>query len=111
MSLDIYLEYEVEPGQWSTVYSANITHNLNVMATAAGFYNQLWRGDECGIETAGELAPHLDDGINELKSNPYKYRKMDSENGWGTFRDFLPWLVDLYLACRKYPNAIVRQSR
>ena len=111
MSLDIYLEYEVEPGQWKEVYSCNITHNLNTMAEAAGFYQELWRGDECGVETAGELAPHLNAGINKFKANPDKYRNYDSPNGWGTFDNFLPWLVDLYLACREYPSAHVTQCR
>ena len=39
MSLDVYLKREgVE-----TVYCANITHNLNVMAGKAGIYEALWR--------------------------------------------------------------------
>jgi hypothetical protein len=37
MSLDVYLE-EVRP---CTVYSSNITHNLNKMADEAGIYQAL----------------------------------------------------------------------
>ena len=38
MSLDVYLMVDNE-----RVYDANITHNLNSMASEAGCYEALWR--------------------------------------------------------------------
>jgi len=47
MGLDISL--------MTSVYSANITHNLNEMAGAAGIYKYLWRPEEVGIYYAENL--------------------------------------------------------
>jgi precorrin-6x reductase len=46
MSLDIWLEISATP------FEANITHNLNRMAEAAGVYKVLWRPEENEIKCA-----------------------------------------------------------
>ena len=51
MSLDVTLT-AVRPTE---VYSANITHNLGLMAEEAGIYQPLWRPEELGIKTAAGL--------------------------------------------------------
>jgi len=51
MSLDVYLEV-TKP---TTIFEANITHNLNRMAQAAGIYEALWCPDEIGITKAAQL--------------------------------------------------------
>lgn len=75
MSLDVYLtgatttkpcvcpqcdnahEYEsVEQLYW-----ANITHNLNSMAGAAGIYQHLWRPEEVGVTKARQLIRAADE--------------------------------------------------
>lgn len=50
-----------------TVYSANITHNLNRMAEAAGIYKELWRPEEVGIVKAAQLVEPLRAGLARLR--------------------------------------------
>lgn len=103
MSLDVYLE--------KTVYSRNITHNLNKMAEAAGIYGALWRPDENGIWTAQELIQPLSVGLAKLIAEPEKFKKHDSPNGWGMYEHFVPFVSDYLAACVANPDASVRVSR
>jgi len=89
------------------LYSANITHNLNAMAEAVGIYEPLWRPKENGIKTAAQLIDVLTLGVARLRSNPDYYKTFDSPNGWGTYKDFVPWVEALLAACIQYPDAIV----
>jgi len=93
------------------IYSANITHNLNRMADAAGFYKALWRPDEIQISKAYQLIPFLANGIATLESNPDLFKKFDAVNKWGTYEQFLPWLKALLTACQENPNADIGVSR
>ena len=118
MSLDVYLSNTVKCpacahifGGDSTAWSANITHNLTRMAEAAGIYEAVWRPEEIGISTAEQLIEPLCKGIALLKSDPERFKKFDAENGWGTYRDFVPWLDRYLRACMDYPTATVRASR
>ena len=119
MSLDVYLNvdkwvsydnvnFQYQPEQ---VYSANITHNLNNMAHAARIYDAVWRPDENGYETAGQIIGVLSSGIEDMKANPEKFKALDSPNGWGKYQDFLPWLEKYLEACKQYPNAKIRVWR
>ncbi len=117
MSLDIWL-YDApkcekcgHPGLGAEVFSANITHNLSSMADAVDLYPCVWRPDEIGIKSAGEIIPKLSAGINILKSNPNHYRTYEPENGWGLYNDFIPWLERYLEACKQYPDATIRVSR
>jgi len=107
MSLDVWLE-RVQP---STVHEGNITHNLNRMAEAAGIYKALWRPEELGITTAGELVPLLAEGLAKLEAEPEHYRTFDAPNGWGRYEDFVRFVRNYLSACREYPEATVRVSR
>ena len=107
MSLDVYLT-AIRP---TTVFEANITHNLGEMAAEAGIYQHLWRPEELGIKTAGELVPHLAAGLHELASRPDHYRQFNPENGWGTYDGFVTWLAEYLDACRNNRDAEVRVSR
>jgi len=115
MSLDVYLEVEVDTGGESPhvveLFSANITHNLNVMADAAGIYGALWRPDENGIETAGQLIEPIAEGIRVLRSDPERFRTYEPENKWGTYDNFVPWLEKYLEACKAHPKAKVRTWR
>lgn len=107
MSLDVYLE-EMKP---TAVYSANITHNLNRMAEAAGIYQHLWRPDELGVKEARELIAPLREGVARLKAEPDRFRALEPENRWGTYEDFVPWVEDYLAACEAHPGAAVRVWR
>jgi len=86
-------------------YSANITHNLEPMARAAGIYAALWRGED--VETAADLAIVLHEGLTILRADPERFKRYDAPNGWGTYRDFVPWLEGLLQACDEHPDAQV----
>jgi len=91
----------------STAYSANITHNLNKMADAAGIYKYLWRPDELGIKTADELIGPLRKGLALLQGDPEKYKRYNPPNGWGDYEGLVSFVHDYLAACQEYPDAIV----
>lgn len=107
MSLSITL-YDTEENE---VFRQNVTHNLNRMADAAGIYKAIWRPDEIGIQTAGELIPILSKGIEELKSDPEKFRELEPANKWGTYETFVPWVERYLAACEENPDATIYASR
>lgn len=107
MSLDVYLT-KVMP---TDVYWANITHNLNKMADAAGIYKHLWRPDEIGITKAAQLIEPLREGLALLKSDPEKFEQYNSSNGWGLYEHFVPFVEKYLAACEEHPDADVKVSR
>lgn len=124
MSLDVYLHGPVESQPCKCecghehekivqpcLYSANITHNLGKMAAEAGIYQHLWRPEELGIKTAGELVKPLTDGIELLESDPARFEKFNAPNGWGLYKHFVPFVREYLEACREHPNAEVYASR
>ncbi|MES2464869.1 MAG: hypothetical protein V4671_30255 [Armatimonadota bacterium] len=115
MSLDVYLQadYPAAPGMPPAKYeySANITHNLNRMAEAAGLYGVVWRPDENGIETAAQLIEPLEKGIALLKSDPARFEQFNASNGWGMYKHFVPFLEKYLEACRECPIARVSACR
>jgi len=93
------------------LYNANITHNLGAMASEGGFYQAVWRPDECGITHARQLIEPLSAAIRIMAAEPERFRQHDSPNGWGLYDDFLPWLALYYAACVENPDATVDVSR
>jgi hypothetical protein len=107
VSLDVYLEV-VKP---TKVYSANITHNLNKMAQAAGIYEALWHPEEIGITKAHQLIVPLTEGLARLRADSAKYRAFNPPNGWGSYEGLVEF-VEAYLnACGMEPDADVRVCR
>ena len=113
MSLDIDLTANgcEHCGRSDEVFDANITHNLGRMAEEAGLYKVLWRAEENDIEEAWQLILPLIAGIDDMVARPDHYKQFNSENGWGTYKHFLPWLQKLHAACEEWPEAKVRTSR
>lgn len=107
MSLDVYLTVVRE----TEVFEANITHNLNKMADAAGIYKHVWRPEEIGITKARQLIEPLRDAIALMESNPARFKVYNPTNGWGTYEDFLFWLKNYLAACENDPDAHIRVSR
>lgn len=137
MSLDVYLECECCE---SELFYANITHNLGAMAREAGVYLVCWSPAELDpglgakiraqcearnfhgaggvyeleasrVVRASELIEPPRSGVALMRSDPERFVKYDSPNGWGVYRDFLPWLDKYLAACEEHPNAVVRVSR
>jgi hypothetical protein len=107
MSLDVYLT-KVIP---RIIYSANITHNLAKMADKAGLYRALWRPEEIEINTASKLIPILEKGIEELKSDPSKYRVYEPDNKWGTYEGLVRFVENYLAACKENPDSEITISR
>ena len=125
MSLDVYLSRKkwisYDNGLTHTeeneeVYSANITHNLNKMASEAGIYECLWRPEEKyqsedGNVYARDLIEPMSKGLELMKRNPAVFKAFNSPNGWGLYEHFVPWIERYLAACIANPNAIVNVSR
>jgi hypothetical protein len=95
----------------SHFYDANITHNLNKMADAAGIYKHLWRPDEIGVTRAEELIEPLSAGLARLQAEPETFRAHNPLNGWGSYEGFVQFVADYLDACKANPTATVRVSR
>lgn len=109
MSLDVTLT--VPPTEPVAVYSANITHNLNHMAEAAGIYKALWRPEEIGITKAHQLIEPLTAGLKALKEQPEHFEALNPENGWGSYKGFVPFVERYLAACIANPDADVEVCR
>lgn len=92
-------------------YSRNITHNLGRMAEAAGVYKVLWRPEENGFKTGKDCIEVLSKGLIELLTHKDRYEAMDSPNGWGLYKDFIPFVQDVLVACAEFPDARVHACR
>lgn len=93
------------------VYWANITHNLNTMADAAGIYKHLWRPDEIGVEYARQLVVPLRDGLKALTEDPDRFRNLNPPNGWGDYDGLVRFVTGYLSACAEHPDARVHVSR
>ena len=117
MSLDVEMYLKVDVGgyepQHVVFFEANITHNLIKMASEAGIYSILWRPEEAAsrVSTAGDIVERLGKGLDDMKARPEHYAKFDSENGWGLYKHFVPWLEEYLEACVEYPKAKISISR
>jgi len=104
---------EVPEQEYETneVFEYNITHNLTSMANAADLYNALWRPDEQGSVYAKDIVGQLERGLKRLQKDPDGFKKMNPDNGWGSYEGLVTF-VELYLkACKEYPDAEIGVSR
>ena len=107
MSLDVYLR-EV---RLTTIYDANITHNLNQMAKEAGIFEHLWGPEEIGVTKAKQLIEPLRAGLELMKADPARFEKYNASNGWGMYEHFGPFVEQYLAACEENPDATVEVSR
>lgn len=66
------------------------------------------KGPIYGVELLGTLPL---EGIALLESDPNRFQQFDASNGWGTYKDFVPWLYRYLDACKEFPEANVRALR
>ncbi len=116
MSLDVYLRMKVDTGSKEphevTLYDDSITHNLGKMAAEAGVYEALWRPEEIGITTAGELIQPLTKGLERLRSDPAHYQKFNPANGCSSYWYLVAFVfvTDYLAACKEHPKASVERT-
>jgi hypothetical protein len=103
----------IEENEYETncVFHANITHNLNKMAMAAGIYEACWRPEEINATKASDIILILEKGFEDMKNRPEYYKQFNSPNGWGLYVNFLPWVKKYLDACKEYPDSIIEVSR
>ena len=118
MSLDVYLRERVEcpccgnlVKSGEVLYSANITHNLRLMAQCCGLYLPLWCPEDIGVEQASSLVEPLEKGIAYLKAWPARCRSTSPANGWGTYEGLIDFAERYLAACKEHPHALVEVSR
>lgn len=140
MSLDVYLKRKrylsYDEGKTYTedneqVYWANITHNLNKMATEAGIYEAIWRPhrlkegynipendhkaewkfEDENTTMAKDIIPLLEKGLADLKARPEHFKQFNSPNGWGLYKNFVPFVEEYLEACREFPESTIEVSR
>lgn len=139
MSLDVYLKrrrwISYDEGKTNTiddetVYDSNITHNLGKMADKAGLYEALWRPyqlhpdykepnnydiemefEESHTMYAKDVIEPLEKGLKKLRDFPERYKKFDSSNGWGVYKNLVEFTEKYLEACKEYPEAIIITSR
>ena len=111
MSLDVYLAIPADDGETEEVYSANITHNLGMMASEARIYQHLWRPEEIGITKARQLIEPLSIGLSLMKREPERFEAFNAPNGWGLYKDFVRWVERYLEACSRWPEAEISTSR
>ena len=114
MSLDVDLMV-VQP---TSVYSANITHNLGKMArqvklsNGMTLYDILWRPDEQeGLKFAKDISELLNEGWNILLSDPEKFKKFEPDNGWGSYEGLEKFVYKYRNACWDNPEAELKICR
>ena len=112
MSLDIDLITNKceHCGRYDVAYSANTTHNLADMAKEADIYECLWHPERCSVTKAGQLISPLTKAVLAMKKDPDRFKAHNSPNGWGMYRNFLPWLENLLGACHNHPDAEIEVS-
>lgn len=91
------------------LHEQNITHNLGKMAEKLGIYTILWGHKR--VANAGKIVEPLTQAIDKMKSCPDEYRQFDASNGYGTYDDFLPWLIELRNNCENYPESSIECYR
>lgn len=104
MSLNIYIDYVPCKccGRSGDHPGLNITHNLNVMAQAAGLYEYMWNADGKSTE---EILPTLVDGYVKLLKDPDRYKKLNPPNGCGTYEGLVEF-VSIYIKACGQPGKI-----
>ena len=113
MSLDVDLMVT----QPTSVYSANITHNLGKMASEVKLsngktlYEVLWRPDEHGMKFAKDISELLDEGWNILLSDPDKFKQFTPTNHWGSYEGLCDFVYKYRNACWDQPDAELSISR
>ncbi len=92
-------------------FTDNITHNLVEMAREADIYFALWKPEEIQAKEGKDIISILERGLVTLKGAPSYFSQFDSSNGYGVYRDFIPFVEEVLEGCKKYPNATISVSR
>ena len=88
-------------------WETNMTHNLGKMFDRADVYRILWHGD--GL-IAGEQVAALEAALALMVQSPVIFEPLSAPNGWGTYKQAVPWLREVIQAFKAHPTATLRCS-
>jgi hypothetical protein len=116
MSLDIDLYMLVDTGGTTPerlqLFEANFTHNAGPMAVEAGIYKHIWQPERLAdVHCAGDLIEGLRDGVRLMDHEPARFIDLEPDNGWGSYKTFLPWVRNYLSACIRHPKALIETDR
>lgn len=90
------------------VFETSITANLRKMAIEAGLEPSLWGLAKLPTYyQAKDLIGDLKLGLQTLRKDPERFRKLNHPSGWGTYEQLVSQ-VELFLKnCEENPNATI----
>lgn len=107
MSYDISITVKTVDGVDIGVYSSNITYNIRAMLEEAGLCKSL---NEFNGKTCRDLWPVFFTAHHAIYFEPDRVRAKESSNGWGTFKDMVPWFTELYEAVLTHRSGVIEIS-
>ena len=84
--------------------NANITWNLREMIIASTGLE--WE-NEANNGLCTNVIPHIAQGLSELQRHPQKYKKYESDNGWGTIEGCKKFFINILMAWDKFSTDIL----
>lgn len=109
MSYDISFKAKVENFDYYVTVGhceANTTWNVREMICKSTGLD--WKNCQ-NNGLCKDVMPKIEAGYNELTFNPYKYKKYEAANGWGTVestRDFFKQILDDWKDTIRFDNEI-----
>lgn len=88
--------------------SFNATHNLTEMWTEAGCFDALYNSD--GIK-AKHIRPFLEKGLKLMIIKSDSFKKLNPENGWGSYEGAVKFLENVINACLENKESRVHISK
>lgn len=102
MSYDIWLE---DQDGIPLVPDHNYTYNISPML------RKVWDGagmTDLDSRPADEARLFIEHAIEMMSGAPEDYDALNPANGWGNRQGCVDWLMDIVVACRRFPNAVFR---
>jgi hypothetical protein len=87
----------------------NYTHNTNEMIRKAGFAEWPYKvGGQGNINPMDSktFADKMASVIENMEKAPDEYRKMNPQNGWGSFDTLLPILKEMLEIAKRFPSGV-----
>jgi len=104
-------DYEEEE---ETQWTAGITHNCGEIAEhipidyTSTLHDYVWLGKD---ETTDHMREILRIGITYMIDHKEHLEQWNPVNGWGSYEEFLFWLLDYWRACINNPGCKIKISR
>ncbi len=102
------IDFSIYKVQETCVFDSNMTHNVSGMWREAGCYDAIYNSE--GL-LASECLPFLKKGYEYFKKNAKELKKLEPENGWGTYENAGKFLEELIEGCEKYPDGKISISK